>query len=151
MSVTISSFGSARFRRPPESAQPTSRNQLFTYAAHSILNAVGPEGSSTAKTASTVRTALELTNYFLEDGAATPQATPDADGGVNVEWLVNGNSLVINCLSDSEVYIWAENADGTEIGSVETNSQWLADDRLSRLKEFLREMSSQVTNRIQVV
>ena len=126
-----------------------SKERLFEYLAESVFEIASHVDQSEAKIGSTVRTVLALTHYLLEDGSATPQATPDGQGGIDVEWLVNGNSVVINCVSDAEVHIWAEDASGVEIVAMETNSQWATtDEGLSRAKAFLTEISGQVVNRI---
>ena len=135
------------------STRPTfsaiSKATLFEYLAGSVFEIASRVNQSEAKIGSTVQTVLALANFLLEDGSATPQATPDGQDGIDVEWLVNGNSLVINCVSDSEVHVWAEDASGVEVVAIETNSRWATtDDGLVRAKEFLTEISGQVVNRI---
>lgn len=85
---------------------------------------------------------------LLFDGAATPQVVPLPDGGLQVEWLVDGNSLVIHVDSAAEVTVLATAADGTEI----VDGDFLAARpdmfTLDQAKRFLEKMSPHVRVRV---
>jgi hypothetical protein len=95
-----------------------------------------------------------LTGMLSTDNLATPQISPQGRGGVDIEWLVSGNHLSVSASEDGRLIMWGTRADGSEVFSFDS-----AEDRveaevvslvMKQAREFLREISTGVRNRLSI-
>lgn len=98
-------------KRAWESEGTLTRAQLLTHAQTRLAELTGPDtpGCSVGWTPvhSAVATfAMSLLNVVVDDDdLATPQVAPTPDGGVEIQWLVAGDSLEITIDLDDSVSI----------------------------------------------
>jgi len=96
----------------PENAI-ASRGELLTHAQKRIAELLGREAPGrdqgwrpvTSRTASFAMALLDLLMHA--DDLATPQIAPTPEGGLSIEWLVDGDSLSVN-IDDDGLTIVAE-------------------------------------------
>jgi hypothetical protein len=62
-----------------------------------------------------LRTTIEVLGSLLTEQSPRPQFFPLPDGGIQVEWLVNGNSAVIEVDGAGEAYVLATTREGSEV------------------------------------
>lgn len=85
---------------------------------------------------------------LLFDDCATPQIAPLPDGGLEVDWLVGGNSVHVEASPEGEVFLDVHTASGVEEASGEF-SYWRIDNHLLGLAEtFLHKISQDVKTRL---
>jgi hypothetical protein len=80
---------------------PLTRSQLLTFAQNRIAELTGPEAPGRSLgwepvhsvVASFAMTLLDM--VVTGDDLATPQVAPTPDGGLEIQWLVSGDSLAI--------------------------------------------------------
>ncbi|HEU5045698.1 MAG TPA: hypothetical protein VFT75_16360 [Nocardioidaceae bacterium] len=88
-----------------------------------------------------------LTELVADDGP-TPQLAPFPDGGVQIEWLVGGTSLVVDVDADGDVLITADEPSGDELFSIEFPF-WNPDPvGLDLCRRLLEKMSGMVERRL---
>ena len=77
------------------------REQLLTFAQNRIAELTGPDGLAAPLGWEPVHNAIAsftmsvLAVLVSRDDVATPQVGPTPEGGINVEWLVSGDSLSV--------------------------------------------------------
>lgn len=134
---------------PITSVNQVSKSVLLAHVARSIQDSLDTEFFDlTPPDIATLRTTFTLLDFLLEDGSATPQLSASPEDGLMIEWLVNGKSLCIECISDSDIRIWADDADGAEVFEIDTNSSWSAlDPAIRAAKDYLGDLSAEVRYR----
>jgi hypothetical protein len=68
-----------------------------------------------ATTAEALRTTIEVLAGLLAEHSPHPQFFPLPDGGIQVEWLVAGNSVVIEVDAAGEAYVLATTSRDSEV------------------------------------
>ncbi len=87
-------------------------------------------------------------SYLVTDDGATPQVASDGEGGLETEWLVDGQSVVVNALDDGTCFIWALDADGAVAFRSEFIPKWMAGEpTVNAAERLLRTMSERVRSR----
>ena len=90
-----------------------------------------------------------LLDHLLFDEAATPQLTPLPDGGLQVEWLVAGQSLEVEVGPTGDVLVTALDDTGVELVATEF-AFWSPDIvGIDQARTFLEKISGDVRNRLQ--
>lgn len=152
-SEATSDFYSQRFNGPADGSAvqtTTPREVLSKYAIRGLKEwwQVQPDRSSAFVLA---WTAANFISRLLEDDRPTPQVASNGAGGVEVEWLVNGVSLTIDVASESEILIYAVDANGGELFEKEITSRWSTGDPVFvKASALLDELKSQVSSRVPV-
>lgn len=94
---------------------------------------------------------LRLVGALLGDGSPTPQIGSNGEGGVLVEWLVDGRSLTIDFEDETEILISASTPNGLVFAESVT-AWWELNDRvLADARRFLKEMSVGLAHPIPLV
>ena len=93
-----------------------------------------------------VRMAAHFIGQLAFDNSATPQVAADADGGVEVMWLVNGHALVASAGRDGVGEIVALSPEGVEVFCDEVGDTALAAFDFTRALQYLAQMSAGVRN-----
>lgn len=132
----------------PSSNVPRSR-RLLIMSAHRQLRALAArqEASSEAPYARILR----LLGALLVDGAPTPQIGSNGEGGILVEWLVNGRSLTIDYEDETEILIAASNRDGLVFDATITAWWEHRDEPIIATRRFLAEIASGLVHPIPLV
>lgn len=87
--------------------------------------------------------------YFTKDASATPQIGIDGEGGVEIEWLVDGRSLIVNSLNDGVNVLWALEGDGSIPFRTEFTPRFMSsDDAVGEADKFLDDLSARLMNRV---
>jgi hypothetical protein len=129
-----------------------SRAQLMDAARAKISRLLQlPPGWNSYRAVSPTPTAGMVLNGILErllfDDCATPQIAPLPDGGLEVEWLVAGNSVHADVGPDGVVYMDAHTPSGEEWSG--EFPYWSTDDfLLSQAETFLKKISRDVEIRL---
>lgn len=87
-------------------------------------------------------------DLLVSDGAPTPQIAPLADGGLEIEWLVDGTAVQVQVSADGEVLVLVEAPNGRELldGSFR---YWNTDYMLiGQAKAYLDKMGHEVEFRV---
>ncbi|WP_367147133.1 hypothetical protein AB0870_17790 [Microbacterium proteolyticum] len=85
---------------------------------------------------------LRLPGTLLADGAPTPQIGSNGEGGILVEWLVNGQSLTIDYEDETEILIVASDRGGLQF-EVTITAWWEhRDPAIVATRQILADMSS---------
>lgn len=58
--------------------------------------------------------AIRALTFLVFDNAPTPQLAIGHDGSIEIEWLINGDALILAIERDGESQLWAELSDGSE-------------------------------------
>lgn len=121
---------------------------LLRYATTRLTRLLNARAAST-RSAVTAQRALAV---LLVEGAPTPQPSATEDGGVLIEWLVNGASLHMRIDSDGDsIEIWGMSADGVVVlDDVIPSRQFSTSPSRLSAQVVLRELSSGVENRVAV-
>ncbi|WP_300641835.1 hypothetical protein [Nocardioides sp.] len=128
-------------------APTVTRDQLLAHFVSSLAQAV--VGEDVRLTFSLARAATELVDALLIDDGPTPQVSPGPEGGIAVEWLVNGSSLTLHIVSESDIRLWADSAAGEEIFDFELNANWKSNDESIRTaRAFLKHLRGSIGNRV---
>jgi hypothetical protein len=72
-------------------------------------------GRARAVTLPALRTTVEVLARLLTQQSPRPQFFPLPDGGIQVEWLVAGNSVVIEVDAQGEAYVLATTSKDSEV------------------------------------
>jgi hypothetical protein len=111
-----------------------------------------PQGWDGHRAAPTAPLAAAVLNGILDrlvvDDSATPQITPLADGGVQVEWLVAGESLQVDASPAGDLVLFATDSGGAEIVEGEFNYFQPDPILIDQARVFLEKISHHVENRI---
>jgi hypothetical protein len=95
-----------------------------------------------------------LTGLVVADNLATPQISPQGHGGVNIEWLVSGNHLSVSASEEGQLVMWGIRPDGSEVFSFDSAEDLVEPEVVALImkqaREFLREISLGVRNRISI-
>lgn len=122
------------------------------FSRQNMLTAAGRRLASCAEhgiSSNVIETTFAVVCHLLEDDFPTPQIAADGEGGIETEWLVDGRSLVLNCLGDGSSFIWAADDDGSVSFSGVFNVKWMEGDAtLDLAKTCLTQMSLGVSNRV---
>lgn len=110
--LTSSSLQRFGFYEPAavELPRPTLQALLAHVDAELRDSEVGSEGVAPAA----AKAARSFAERVLTDGAPTPQISALAEGGVAVEWLVDGTHLVAHFDADGGLHTWADAPSGDE-------------------------------------
>jgi len=120
-----------------------SRRALLIHA-HSQLSALSQRQQ--ARDMEPYRIVLRLLGTLVTDGSPTPQIGDNGDGGVAVEWLVDGNSLRLDYEDETEILLTAKGSDGERVLCETVNVWWLASDlAVMQARDFLRNLAQQVS------
>ena len=91
------------------------------------------------------RRILRLLNAVIADGSPTPQVGDNGEGGIEVEWLVNGKTLRLDYEDESEILLEARNADASLIFSETVTAWWLpGDSAIVAARDFLESLAPEV-------
>lgn len=125
----------------PAADQSDARMALLNYAA-GRLEALRDRGISD----------LALSNTYLAlhalvgSDAATPQVGVDGEGGVETEWLVDGQSLILNCDADGQNVLWALDDNCQLQFRAEFNARMMDGRLRSRARQCIEQMNRGVRN-----
>jgi len=144
----------------PHAPDYVTRQDLLSYAQRQIVRLMNLSrdwdddgGLPVAAVPAQLAMAI-LTGLVVTDNLATPQISPQGHGGVYMEWLVSGNHLSVSSSEDGRLVMWGIRVDGSEVFSFDS-----AEDRvepevfalvMKQAREFLREISLGVRNRISI-
>ena len=99
-------------------------------------------------TGAAAKSAVHVAKKLTFDNAPTPQVAYGDDGGIDIEWLVDGISLNVSCYGDGEVFLWAVDNDGGELFEAEyVNGQAMSGEEYGRAVELLKQLAAEVTSR----
>ena len=120
-----------------------SRRALLTHA-HGQLKQLSQRQK--ASDMEPYRLILRLLGTLVTDGSATPQIGDNGEGGVAVEWLVDGNLLRVDYEDEAEILLTATNSRGERV-LCETITAWWLDRDLAivQARDFLRGLAGSVT------
>lgn len=97
---------------------------------------------------------LMCLDLLVADNLATPQISPDGNGGIDIEWLVSRKHLSMSVSDDGALVIWGTREDGTEVFSFDSTEDPIERElialTLKQAREFLREISAGVRNRLPI-
>jgi hypothetical protein len=85
---------------------------------------------------------------LVMDDVATPQIAPLPDGGVQVEWLVSGDSVEIDVSPEGAIVILATYSDGQSEVEAEFYHYAPDVDAIERSRMFLGKISQNVSHRL---
>lgn len=115
----------------------------------------GAEAKPVSKTiaAATVQILSRLLTF---SNPATPQVTPEPDGGVTVEWLVSGDQIGFS-MRPTHLTVWGEYQDGGDMfppfeatpGDIDTKMDAL-ESTLAEASIYLQKLSGGVEHRITI-
>ncbi len=92
---------------------------------------------------------LRLIDALIGVGSATPQIADNGEGGIEVLWLVNGQSLTIDYEDEFEILVTAVDAAGNRRFAHTLTAYWTRSDAaVIEAKNFLAEISSSVAHAI---
>lgn len=94
---------------------------------------------------------LRLIGSITIDGAPTPQVGSNGEGGILVEWLVNGWFLALDYEDETEILLSASTPDGFRFA--ETITAWWEqhDAAVTSARRFLAEMAAGVAHPVPLV
>lgn len=139
---------------------PPTRDELLTYAQTRIAALTEADPSRDALGWQTVygavaSFAMALLNTVVDgDDRATPQVAPTQDGGLDIQWLVSGDSLEITVdLNDGISIVGRYDSGEYAIGPVD----WTFDEDVELLqaaalsaREFLGKISTGIQHRVPI-
>lgn len=105
------------------SLEGCTQDRLFRAFVRTLVDQLQTDKSKTVSQ-NLISTALGLVHAVLVDGGPTPQLSLASDGSMAVEWLVDRQFLTIHFNSPSHIYVWAEDASGSELFDYELNANW---------------------------
>jgi hypothetical protein len=129
--------------------QGHSRSEAFT--AENIVQRASRRLSSygDSVTAAAVRTAYLGILYLVGEQSATPQIGADGEGGLSIEWLVDGRALIFESDADGSGLLWVLESDGNISLRGDVNLSWVENDMtLQEARRVLHDMSLNVHNRV---
>lgn len=85
---------------------------------------------------------------LVADDGATPQVTPLSGGGVQVEWLVAGDSLQVEASPSGDLVVLGIDAGGTEVVDGEFNYYRPDEILIGQAQAYLEKISCHVEKRI---
>jgi len=95
------------------------------------------------------RLILRLLGALITDGSATPQIGDNGEGGVAVEWLVDGNLLRLDYEDETEILLTATNSHGQRVLCETITAWWLGQDSaIVQARDFLRGLAGSVAQPI---
>jgi len=99
-------------------------------------------------TGAAAKSAVHVAKKLTFDNAPTPQVAYGDDGGIDIEWLVDGISLNVSCYGDGEIFLWAVDNDGRELFEAEYGSdQAISGEEYGQAVELLKQLAAEVTSR----
>lgn len=120
-----------------------SRRALLTHA-HGQLKQLAQRQMATDM--EPYRLVLRLLGTLVTDGSPTPQIGDNGEGGVAVEWLVDGNLLRLDYEDENEILITATNSRGDRVLCATITKWWLDKDTVVvEAREYLRGLAGSVT------
>lgn len=139
---------------------PPTRDELLTYAQRRIAALTKADASRDALgwqpvSGAVASFAMALLNTVVDgDGRATPQVAPTKDGGLDIQWLVSGDSLEITVDLHDGISIVGRYDNGEyAISPVD----WTFDEDAERLhvavhsaREFLGKISTGIQHRVPI-
>lgn len=91
------------------------------------------------------RLVLRLLGTLITDGSATPQIGDNGDGGVAVEWLVDGNLLRLDYEDETEILLTGMNSHGQRVLCETITAWWLGQDpAIVQTRDFLKGIAGSV-------
>lgn len=127
---------------------PRSRRMLIT-SAYRQLRALATRQSAVSDVP--YARILRLLGALLVDGAPTPQIGSNGEGGILVEWLVNGQSLTIDYEDETEILIAASDRDGLVFDATITAWWEHRDQSIIATRQFLAQIASGLVHPIPLV
>lgn len=95
--------------------------------------------------------ALDLLDSLLADDSPTPQLSRGPEDALTIEWLVDGNRLIMDVYSATEIHLWAVDQAGMEIFDYDVNANWgSADPAIVAARRYLAVLAGGVRHRVQL-
>lgn len=119
-----------------------SRRALLIYAHGRLCDLAERQGRSSVEPH---RHVLHLLGSLLVDGSPTPQIGDNGDGGISVEWLVDGRSFRLDYEDESEILLEGRGPAGDLLFSQTVTAWWLSTDQaIIGARDFLKLLARDV-------
>jgi hypothetical protein len=136
------------------------RGELLDFAQRQIAHLMNlPRGwdddGGLPVTPDSAKMALAMLAVLISgDNLATPQISPQGNGGLDIEWLVSGNHLSLSVAEDGHLVLWATKPDGVEDFSFDSTDEMVDREVFSsaidNARRFLSATSAGVRSRVMI-